>query len=345
MPVWSGPGRGGGTSPEALADAIEAGRLAALDRYAIMDTGAEPAFDRLARTAARLADMPIALVTLVDAQRAWFKARVGTGLTEIPRTAALCAEAIHTDDVVVVEDAATDPRVAGTARAVAGLPIGSYAGAPLITADGHRLGALCVMAAEPRPIPGALAAGLRDLAAAVVDALELRRARDRLAALALNDPMTGVANRRHFFEAAAREMARMRRYGQPVTAMVLDIDRFRHINDRFGQDVGDQALIALAGLAVATLRGEDLFGRVGGEEFGAVLPQTALEPAREVAERLRRLAGEIRVDTPDGACGFTISVGLSPIEPQDDSFETALRRADAALARAKIAGRNRVEVA
>ena len=157
--------------PTHLLDAPE--RLAALRRYGIMDTPAEEAFDRLTRLAARILDVPIALITLLDDERQWFKSCVGLAGEETPRSQAFCSYNVAPDDVMVVEDATQDPRFEDN-PGVTGPPyIRFYAGAPLVTPDGYVLGSLCAIAPEPRTLAPEDAKTLQELAAVVMDEMEL----------------------------------------------------------------------------------------------------------------------------------------------------------------------------
>ncbi len=163
-------------SASVLPALAEAARLAALRRYEVLDTPPEPAFDRLTRLASALLGAPICLISFVDEERQWFKSRVGLPATETARDLAFCSHAIRGDGVLVVPDARIDSCFA-TNPLVTGAPyIRTYAGAPLITRDGHRLGTICAIWDHVRPVTEAMQAQLSDLAAAAMDALELRRA-------------------------------------------------------------------------------------------------------------------------------------------------------------------------
>ncbi|SLN76334.1 sensor domain-containing diguanylate cyclase [Oceanibacterium hippocampi] len=166
----------------------------------------------------------------------------------------------------------------------------------------------------------------------------------RLRQLATVDQLTGAFNRGHCLELAAREFNRQRRHGGSIAVLLLDIDRFKSVNDTFGHATGDLALKGFTDACRGDLRDVDIFGRIGGEEFLLILPEADRTQAELVAERLRRATEDIVLPNPDGETfGFTVSIGIACVEPSDEAIENAIRRADAALYRAKAAGRNRVE--
>ncbi len=152
----------------------EAARLSLLKSLAIFDTPSERAFDDVAVLASQICGAPIALVSLVDGQRQWFKAKVGTSICESPRDVAFCAHAILLTDLFVVPDAHVDPRFADNPLVTGEPHIRFYAGAPLLSADGHALGTLCVIDRVPRQFEPAQAAALRALSRQVVHLLEMR---------------------------------------------------------------------------------------------------------------------------------------------------------------------------
>lgn len=171
--------------------------------------------------------------------------------------------------------------------------------------------------------------------------IRLEREMERLAT---TDPLTGADNRHQFFRRAEAELRRAARYGHPLAALMLDIDLFKEINDTFGHQSGDLVLASLVERIRHELRETDVFGRVGGEEFAAVLPETGAEGGWLVAERLRRVVEELRVrDEGGNTIRFTVSIGVAGLGASGESLEAVLRRADKALYRAKGMGRNRVE--
>lgn len=161
--------------------ANEATRIDALRRYDLLDTPPEESFDEIATLAARMYRTPIALVSLVDERRQWFKARVGLAATETPREHAFCAHAILDRDVLVVEDAATDARFSRNPLVTSAPNIRFYAGAPLVDGDGHALGTLCIIDREPREPGSDELRGLQVLARQVLAQMELRRTAKELA--------------------------------------------------------------------------------------------------------------------------------------------------------------------
>ena len=152
----------------------EAERMATVHHYGILDTPADSAFDRITALAARLFNVPMAIVSIVDHDRIWFQSRYGTEAEQIPRDPGLCGSAILQDDVWVVENAAEDPRTLSNPLVVGDFGLGFYAGAPLKTREGHNLGTLCLLDTVPRKMSVADSANLQDLARLVTSELELR---------------------------------------------------------------------------------------------------------------------------------------------------------------------------
>jgi diguanylate cyclase (GGDEF)-like protein len=160
---------------------------------------------------------------------------------------------------------------------------------------------------------------------------------------ASTDPLTGMFNRRGFAEATSRVIEREAKAGRPVTALIFDIDHFKSINDRFGHPAGDEILKLFAGIVVNTLRITDLSGRIGGEEFAALLP-CSLEEGVLAAERVREVFENSGIVDKSGPVDTTVSIGVAG-GPAGTELEVLLAAADAALYQAKRGGRNRVEAA
>ncbi|MDZ7832469.1 MAG: PAS domain S-box protein [Desulfobacterales bacterium] len=172
---------------------------------------------------------------------------------------------------------------------------------------------------------------------------ELKRAVERANKLATTDDLTGLWNRRYFMDALAREIERARRYGHVFSLLTLDIDYFKHINDTFGHAAGDMVLQHMAEILRNSLRHPDVAARIGGEEFSLILPNTGLDDALTLAERLRWSIEKTPAAYQDREIFYTVSIGAAAYHPNIRDKDELLRLADKALYRAKDEGRNRVE--
>ena len=193
-----------------------------------------------------------------------------------------------------------------------------------------------------------LVSHIADLAFSVI---EKQRAEERirhlnreLARLAMSDELTGLANRRSFFSRGEEELRMARRYPAPLSLLMLDIDRFKNVNDQHGHHVGDRVLQMVASTMRSLIREVDKLGRLGGEEFAILLPRTPPGEAVTLAERLRRAVAAQVLET-DGLClSVTISIGVAALRGETLTLDDLLREADTALYRAKNLGRDRVEL-
>ncbi len=172
----------------------------------------------------------------------------------------------------------------------------------------------------------------------------LKEANANLTRLAMTDPLTQAYNRRYFIEMLNNELNRIHRHNNASSLMVMDIDRFKTINDNFGHDTGDRVIIEVVRISTAILRKNDVFGRLGGEEFAILLPETPLQEAKLIANRLCVQISQANVSAADKPVTFTISSGVTQLEDDDTSPEQVLKRADVALYEAKQQGRNKVIV-
>lgn len=156
-----------------------------------------------------------------------------------------------------------------------------------------------------------------------------------------HDPLTGLPNRRLFGERLKQEAKRARQHPQSYTLAMLDIDHFKRINDRYGHEIGDRVLVAIARVMGQELRDYDLCARWGGEEFLLLLADTRLEEARAIVDRLRQRLSEIPIAVGNMTLSITASAGLSEHRHGENPLDETLHRADQALLRAKRAGRDR----
>lgn len=182
------------------------------------------------------------------------------------------------------------------------------------------------------------------LASNVAIAIENARLFAEVQYLAVTDPLTLLYNRRKFEEMAEREFKRSRRYQRPLCVAMIDLDQFKQVNDTYGHNVGDQALVSLASLARNSLRTIDVLARYGGEEFIMLLPETHIHEAKKTVERLRIDCQETDFSTSQGSISLTISIGLAELDPTCETQEELIKRADQALYISKQTGRNKTTV-
>jgi diguanylate cyclase (GGDEF)-like protein len=172
--------------------------------------------------------------------------------------------------------------------------------------------------------------------------IQERDAKEMVAYLANIDPLTKGLTRRQFFNIAEAEFQRFLRYRRQLSILVLDADRFKRINDTYGHHAGDLVLRSLSLVVLEQKRAQDTFGRLGGEEFGLLLPETNLQQAKIVAERIQKMWEQTPTNVDGKLIHSTISIGVTEVGPTDKSFDDILRRADQMMYKAKEAGRNRV---
>ena len=307
----------------------EAERLEALRGLNVLDTEAEERFDRLTRLARRLFDVPICLISLVDADRQWFKSCIGLSQSETRRDISFCGHAIMQADIFVIEDAHEDPRFADNPLVTGEPHIRFYAGYPLTLSNGHRVGTLCIIDRMARHFEPEAYRDLEDLGKLVVSELEAVQT-------ATLDPLTGLSNLRGFELLAKQCLAKCQRQQQDATLFFLDLDYFKEINDRFGHQEGNSALAAFACLLKEAFREYDVIARIGGDEFVALVShERSMSPAAGILSRLRQNLARHNIDTPIGyqlefSCGTARFDAMLP-----SSLERLLKDADIHMYREK----------
>lgn len=343
-------------------------RLAALQRYRVLDSGREQAFEDLVKIARSLCGTSMGAVSLIDHDRQWFKSLQGLEGEQTDRDTSFCAHAIvEPAHLLVVENALDDARFHDNPSVADDPYIRFYAGAPLLSSDGFALGTLCVFDPVPRSLAPAQAEAMwalsrqvgrllemrllmRDIArhegerdwyearlAEYYDALEQTNA--ELSEQTRTDPLTGLPNRRALAAALAELVERSDGSQPPPAVAIVDIDHFKQVNDLHGHPEGDVVLIELATVLRTQFSGRGMAARYGGEEFVILMPGTPLNQAQLQCEYLRESVSLLPIGLP-----ITISIGLAVHRPGDSPQET-LRRADAALYQAKHQGRDRVVLA
>lgn len=312
----------------------ESGRLLALARADILDTAAEALFEAITDLVCQILQVPVCAISLVDRDRQWFKSQRGLEVCETARDISFCQHAIAASHPFVVPDAANHPLFMHNPLVTDGPKIRSYAGIPLRTPEGYNLGTLCAIDVIPRSFTPSEIAMLGSFAKVVMREIELRQ-------IASTDVLTGVMSRRAWVDCAEREISRTLRNGNLLSFFIADIDHFKAVNDCFGHPVGDKVIAGFAQAISEVLRKSDWFGRFGGEEFVAALPETGIVDAMQLAERIRAKIAALRFSCiDDGSC--TISIGVAGLVQGESRLGSVLERVDGALYEAKRAGRNRV---
>lgn len=311
-------------------------RLAALQALNILDSEPEERFDRITRLAQRLFGTPMVTVTLLDSDRAWFKSAQGVEGGEDLREVSFCQHAILSPGTtMVVEDARLDARFADNPRVTGDPNVRFYAGHPVTAPGGEPLGTLCVIDDKPRQAAAFDAEALAELAAMV-------EAEVASLSLAIGDELTGLSNRRGFEMLGERLLGAARRLGLPFTVVYADLDNMKPINDRFGHEAGDRALVEIAALLEATLRDSDLIARLGGDEFCALLVGTEAAAAKVALARVEQALVERNAATAK-PFELSLSLGLAESPATDESpLWDVVAAADLemlAAKRAKKAGR------
>ncbi|KFC74480.1 bifunctional diguanylate cyclase/phosphodiesterase [Massilia sp. LC238] len=343
----------------------EAQRLAALHATRLLGSAREETFDRITRTAARLLGVPIALVSLIDKDRQWFKSRTGLDACETPREISFCGHAILSDEPLVVPDAAQDARFVDNPLVTGDMHLRFYAGVQLYSVDRKKIGTLCVIDSRPRQLgPGELDA-LRDLARMVEQLVYHRQlamaaqslserlqdcapapggspASGELAWLVAHDLLTGLPNRQAMLRAIQGSIAGWRADGTPALVACINVDHFKRFNETLGHRAGDEILVGLATSLQALLREGDMLARAGSDEFLLLLHARGEHPEPERAFDRIMAAANRAIPTPDGEIALTCSIGTTLLPQDGDDADALLNNAVTAMRHAKAQGRGEI---
>jgi diguanylate cyclase (GGDEF)-like protein len=298
-----------------------------LKRLHILDTPPEERFDRLTRMAKRLFGVSIALVTLVDANRQWFKSNTGTDVRELPRDVSFCGHTILGDDILLIPDTLKDERFFDNPVVVAPPHIRFYAGCPL-KVGAAKLGTLCIIDTVPRDFTAEDRQLLKDLA---------EMAEQELVAvqMATTDELTSLSNRRGFEALAQHTLNVCKRMQKPATLLFFDLDDFKKINDSFGHAEGDRALKTFSAALLQVFRDSDVIGRLGGDEFVVLLSDAGDTLAAAILPRLTERIEE-KHQTVQHGYAIRFSVGRAQYDPaRHGNISDLLAEADAAMYSAK----------
>ncbi|MDH5511759.1 MAG: sensor domain-containing diguanylate cyclase [Gammaproteobacteria bacterium] len=286
----------------------EQARLETLRSLNILDTPPEERFDRLTRMAKRLFGVPIALVSLVDENRQWFKSCFGLSASETSRDISFCGHAILGNDPFIIRDTIVDERFADNPLVLNDPHIRFYAGCPLSAPNGRKLGTLCIIDRQPRSFGKEDLEALKDLASMV----ERELAAVQLATL---DELTAISNRRGFLMLAQHSLHLCVRQKMSAYLVFMDLDKFKPINDTFGHAEGDRALTVFAEHMKVACRESDIFARLGGDEFAVLLINTSMEHTEDVISRLRQSLAKYNLEAKRGY-DISFSHGIVGFNPE-----------------------------
>ena len=344
----------------------ESAALAALRDLAVLDTAPEAEFDALVRVASIVCRAPIALISLVDTQRQWFKAQVGLeGVSESPRESAFCAHTVLGNDIFEVADAAQEGRFADNPL-VTGYPhIRHYAGAPIRLSDGLCVGALCIVDRVPGHLDRGQRQALNSLAIAAASALEGRRATQVAlqsamasaltpAGLVFNtvelehrttlDALTGLVNRAEFERRLGEAVCTARDGSAEHAVLHVDLDQFRLINDACGHRVGDLLLKEVAALLATMVRATDTLARVGGDEFAVIMERCSAQQAEQAAQRICERLEDFRFAREGLRLRIGASIGLVGLGRDCGDVSAVVQAAETSCRAAGEDGGSRVQV-
>jgi diguanylate cyclase (GGDEF)-like protein len=329
-------------------------RLQMLYQYQILDTLPEEHFDELTRLIAYICEVPIAAISLIDAERQWYKSKLGFMSSEEPRNITFCNHAILQHDIFVIPDTLEDTRFANNPFVIGDAQIRFYAGAPLFTPSNIALGTLCVLDHKPRKLCEKQIHALGVIAHQVITQLELRKnihalktnvekrknSEKKLIHNVCHDSLTGMPNRVLFIEHLKNSFLQSKKNNDYLFAVLfLDLDRFKIVNDSLGHLVGDKLLINTANRLKSCLRDDDTLARLGGDEFVILLKNISqLDDAIEIANRIQdAVSAPFHFDDLEVFTSLSIGIALSDSEYQNS--EDILRDADTAMYRAKEWGK------
>ncbi len=284
-------------------------RLETLRNLKILDTDPEERFDRVTRLAKRIFGTEIALVSLVDSDRQWFKSYQGIEVTETPRDISFCGHAILDDQVMIVNDTHTDERFRDNPLVTTNPSIRFYAGCPISAPNGSKVGTLCVIDSKPRDIEDGDIALLEELGQLVEEELAM-------ADMMHDDPVTGLSNSLGFSQVTEYLLAMCVRTDSPATLMLFRVANQNVITGFMGQEEGDRAAIEMTQLLMANFRDSDIIGRLTHDAFAVLMAGASLENVAVTRERVEQALEERNLR---GEAEYELDVEISAVHYDPDT--------------------------
>ena len=310
-----------------------------VERLRLTTEPVEASFEQITRLLQTITEVPITAFSVLDNERQFFKSIQGLDVRETGRDISFCGHVILQDDIMVVENALEDDRFADNPLVTGDPGIRFYAGIPVRSPMGRKVGTICAIDRRARALSDQERAAMEDLRGVLEAELVMRSA-------SITDPLTGLFNRRYFEQIVNYEWRRSLRECLPVALVLYDMDHFHSFNDAHGHAAGDAVLGQVAeALEQQSREQRHLLGRHGGEEFVAVMPLTHRVEAEGLANRARQAIAALAIPHPGSELGVvTVSAGIAIAETQQElrkGYEGLIQQAKRALREAKQAGRNR----
>jgi diguanylate cyclase (GGDEF)-like protein len=333
----------------------EAERMAALEKLNIVDTPIQENFERITRITKSLFNVPIAAFTLIDGERQWFKSIQGLDVCETSREVSFCGHVINQDEIMIINDALLDPRFADNPLVIGPPFIRFYAGCPVLSTNGLKMGSLCIIDTKPHNYTATDLAQLKDMAKLAEIEInssqneyiqkQLMTELERAKRQALVDGLTRLWNRAGIEAIIKKQEAQSSQKQENFGIALIDIDNFKAVNDTYGHNTGDAILRAVAKRLLSSYRLSDSVGRWGGEEFLVVLGSGDQENFFEIADQARINISSTPIEINNLEITITITTGLSYADWQKPGEIISLvSKADKALYEGKIMGKNVVKI-
>jgi diguanylate cyclase (GGDEF)-like protein len=334
--------------PSASIPENEQQRLEALHELDILYTPLEDRFDRITRTMCRLFEVPIAYVSLIDTETQWFKSIQGLDMIDSPRSTSLCAHTLLVEEYIVCEDMIQDKHFSDSLLVTEGLELRFYVGF-VLKSRGLNIGTLCMADTKTRKFSTDDIETMRDITSWAQTEINLTQISDMQVQLITDldhaqqkaklDGLTGLWNQVTTKDILRRAYHRHLLTSDPLTAMMVDIDNFKQINDEHGHPFGDDVILQISKVLRSSLRPSDAIGRYGGDEFLVVLENCPFDRAEELSRRILEHLNTLAFD--NNGQTVTVSIGLSATDRESiQSPEQLLEAADRGLYDAKESGRN-----
>lgn len=331
----------------------EEDRIKALKELDILDTPLNPSFERITRLTKKMLDVPIVAISLVDAERQWFKSEQGLNICETNRDVSFCGHAILQDGIFIIPNALQDERFSDNPLVIDEPHIRFYAGNPIRNQDGYKIGSFCIMDTKPRIISEEEIEELRDMTALVEQQLfshqqkqyhsKIMKELDQAKREKLIDSLTRVWNRNGIEINFLGHTEQAKHNQQYLALTMIDIDNFKNINDTYGHNAGDQVLREITKRIITSLDQNDVLGRWGGEEFLGIIAIKCEDPEScvHIFEKARKSISDEPVEFNGNLIPVTASFGITFSKDLSEDLVDIVAKADHALYEAKNTGKNK----